>query len=360
MLKPIHYVPCSPALRACRRLQEHLIAWLCDEATSSAAITRANLAPRLPSQIEADWLWEFLGKTADKKPLIERAQAVASMPSAGKNSLLTWVQAVGAISAQFTPNPGLWPHTAPAIPPDAWKAFKELMEAFYEKGLRSGLPYAFDGAPVANGGLTYAQFVQAFRDAHRLNQDVGAREVCVLCGGPLGQTPEVDHWISKSTVPVLSVCADNLLPACGDCNSPTNKAKKQVHANGVFRDWFHPYLRHPNGTIRLEYDLQTFSVSAGSSNPGDAMKIVNLDNLLNLSMRWTREFKAEYIKQQDTLRRRQHEHRPPRNQDELQAYVQGVKADLSPTEPNYEVHNALLDAMLERSRLAAWRVELGL
>jgi hypothetical protein len=27
----------------------------------------------------------------------------------------------------------------------------------------------------------------------------------------LGQTPEVDHWISKSAFPLLSVCADNLL-----------------------------------------------------------------------------------------------------------------------------------------------------
>ena len=93
---------------------------------------------------------------------------------------------------------------------------------------------------MATGGLTYAQFLQVFREAHRLNHTPGAREVCVLCGGPLGQTPEVDHWISKSTVPVLSVCADNLLPACGDCNSPTNKANKPVHASGVFSIWETP------------------------------------------------------------------------------------------------------------------------
>ena len=87
------------------------------------------------------------------------------------------------------------------------------MEAFYEKGLNStnGIPYLSDGIPTAGGGVTYAQFVQEFREAHRLNQNHDAREVCVLCGGPLGQTPEVDHWIAKSAYPLLSVCADNLL-----------------------------------------------------------------------------------------------------------------------------------------------------
>jgi hypothetical protein len=52
-----------------------------------------------------------------------------------------------------------------------------------------------------------------FPDAHRLNQHPGAGEVCVLCGGPLFQMPQADHWISKSTVPELSVCADNPPPS---------------------------------------------------------------------------------------------------------------------------------------------------
>ena len=133
-----------------------------------------------------------------------------------------------------------------------------------------------------------------------------------------------------------------------------------MHASGTFDDWFHPYLRHANGTIRVMYDLQTFSISAGTSIPEDAVKVRNLDNLLNLSKRWTREFKAEYIKQQSALRRRRQEDRPPHSQTELQTYIESVKADLSPTEPDYEVHSALLSAMLEKARLAAWKVELDL
>jgi hypothetical protein len=120
------------------------------------------------------------------------------------------------------------------------------------------------------------------------------------------------------------------------------------------------YLRHANGVIRLAYNLQTFTVSAESSDLENAIRVANLDRLLNLSARWTGEFKAEYARQQDTLRRRQRQNRPPHSQIELQTYIEETRADLSPTEPNYEVHSALFTAMLDRSRLAAWRVELGL
>ena len=46
--------------------------------------------------------------------------------------------------------------------------------------------------------------------------------------------------------------------------------------------------------------------------------------------------------------------------DFSQAYILEKQADLSPTEPDYEVRSVLLAAMLDKARLAAWRVELGL
>ena len=124
-----------------------------------------------------------------------------------------------------TPPPIAWPVERPGIDSTVWKAFKTLMEAFYEKGLRSGLPYRLDGKPVASGGVNYKDFVKTFRDQHRLNPNPDAREVCVLCGGPL-EDSEVDHWIAKSAFPLLSVCANNLLPICGKCNSTSNKGEK--------------------------------------------------------------------------------------------------------------------------------------
>lgn len=67
------------------------------------------------------------------------------------------------------------------------------MEAFYEKGFRSGLPYLPDSTPTAAGGVKYSDYVLDFRDTYRLNTAPDAREVCVLCGGPLGDLPHIDH-----------------------------------------------------------------------------------------------------------------------------------------------------------------------
>lgn len=362
MLKPIHPVACSPALRACRGLQERLLTWLCDPNTQAASLTQANLPA--PTQIERDWLWGFLQKDVDRRPLIERAQVLANMVDAHKAALKAWGQAVTALAAQFQPNPPAWPVQAPNIPPPAWRAFKELMEAFYEKGLKTGLPYAPDGSPVANGGFTYADFVRAFREVHRLNPDPNAREVCVLCGGLLGAAPEVDHWIAKHAFPLLSVCADNLLPICGDCNATSNKGRKPVHDHGRFQDWFHPYFRPGAGAIRLGYQLQDLAVTCAAVNPADAARVGNLDGLLNLSRRWTRELKAEYAKQQGKLKRYEAQRlsrgQARHTQAEVEAFAASFRDGLLESEPNHEVHRLLGDALLEQARLVAWQTELGL
>lgn len=366
MLKPIRRVACSPALSACRRLQEHLVAWLCDVNVGPADIIQADLVPpQVPTQIEADWLWMFLQRKDNKKPLLDRAKVIAGMSPDEKIALLSWVQTVSQLPAQFQPNPSTaWPTAQPVISEVAWNAFKELMLAFYKKGFNGGLPYKSDGKPVNNGGLTYAQFVKAFRDEHRLNSDPNAREVCVLCGGPLGQTPQVDHWIAESDYPLLSICADNLLPVCEDCNSTTNKGQKPVHSAGIFSGWFHPYLRPANGGIWLDYDVQTRSITATAKSSTETAKVANLDKLLNLSERWTREFKMEYAKQQGILiqreRRRINKGQTRHTQNEILIHLQSIQDDLIPTEPHYEVHSVLCTAMFDQARLAAWETELGL
>ncbi len=362
MLKPIHHVACSPALRACRCLQERLLAWLCDPATNPATLVRANVPG--PSDIEVDWLWAFLQKTDDRRLLLERAQVLAAMPRAEKAALLAWGQSVAALVDQFQPNPPPWPTQPPAIPPVAWRSFKELMEAFYEKGLKAGLPYASNGAPVANGGVTYADFVQAFREAHRHNPDPEAREVCVLCGGPLGSTPEVDHWIAKHAFPLLSVCAVNLLPICGDCNSTTNKGSQNVFGPDGFQAWFHPYLRSGAGALLLAYTPLGPAITLSAIHPADTERVSNLNKLLNLTDRWTREFKMEYAKQQGILKGRERKRlqrgEPRHTQAEVTDFAENYRDDLLASEPYHEIHQILANALLDQARLDAWQTELGL
>jgi hypothetical protein len=363
MLKPIHRVACTPALIACQHLMQRFATWLCDPATTVAHLTEQGLQPPvLLSAIEADWLWAFLQREEAKQTLLDRAKALAAMPAAQKVALVAWVQAVAALATQFQPAAAAWPVTCPLADKAHWAAFRTLMEAFYDKGFRTGLPYLADGSPVATGGVKYADFVIAFRVAHRLNPNPNAREVCALCGGPLGDTPHVDHWVTKSGFPLLSMCADNLTLICSTCNEAPNKGDKPVYSGGSFTDWFHPYFRPGNEALQLSYVLHERAVRCSSAIAADQPKVANLDALLNLTSRWTREFKAEYAKHQDVLRRRE-THRikvgmASHTQQELHGYVQQWAADLSPGEPHHEVHTVLGQAMSELARTQAWLVEL--
>lgn len=365
MLKPIHRVTCSPALAACQKLMQRFALWLCNPATTGAHISQQGLQPPvLASAIEANWLWEFLQRVDAGQSLLARAQTVAALSPTQKTALATWIQTVSALAAQFQPAPIPWPINLPVAIESDWISFKELFESFYKKGFESGLPYLSDGTPVATGGVKYTDYVTAFRNIHRLNPDPHAREVCVLCGGLLGDTPQVDHWILESKFPLLSVCADNFCLICSTCNEAPNKGKKSVHSNGSFADWFHPYLRPGNGAARLDYVLADLSVQFLAVDPTDQPKVDNLDVLLNLSTRWTREFKAEYAKHQDVLIRR--ERRRVRNTQarhsvaDVQSYVLQWQADLVHSEPHHEVHQTLAAALQQPSRLAAWHSELGL
>ena len=341
--------------------------WLCDASITAIDITEANcLPPRVPSDIEGAWLWNFLQRKENDVPLLIFAQKIADLPNTEKRKLATWIQNVAKVSLHFQPNP---PATFPApliSEISAWPSFKKLMLAFYSKGFyQVGLPYLPDGTATdkTENWITYRKFVEEFRQKHKSGPEPDSREVCVLCGGVLGK-PHIDHWISEAKYPLLSVFSENLLPICQDCNESPNKGAKDVHSNGSFKDWFHPYWRHANGGIQLDYELQIFSIVCSATNPADSAKVSNLDKLLNLTDRWTREFKAEFRKQQSILiereRHRLSRGQPRHTQNEILAHLLSVQEDLLSTEPNYEVHSVLCSAMLEQSRLAAWQTELGL
>lgn len=354
MLKPIYRVACSPALAACQQLMRRLALWLCDPQVSAASITQANLRACMGSAIEGDWLWHLLAGSTGKKALLYKAKRIADLPSVEKTGLQQWIQAVSALPQHFGPQP---PAALPVQPPNGWgaknepwTAFKALMLAFYEEGLRDGLPYAANGAPTADATqrVTYDQFVREFRAAHCPDTHPDAREVCVLCGGPL-ILPAVDHWLAKGAFPLLAVCADNLLPICGECNTAPQKGQKPVHTNGAFTDWFHPYHRHANGAIRLRYDESALGMHVESATPADAAKVQNLDALLNLGRRWTREFKAEYRRLQREAQRRY-----PGNAPGLQKHLTAYRHSLSAAEPYYEIHALLAEMLLDPTRLQAF------
>jgi hypothetical protein len=364
MLKAIHYLPCSPAIAACQHLMKTFALWLCDPATTPAHLSQAMLQPPvLPSAIEADWLWAFLQRKEAERPLLERAATIAALPNQQKFQLATWIQTVTALASQFQPAAPIWPAGFPLANAAEWKAFKVLMEAFYEKSFKSGLPYLANGTPVTSGGVTYSEFVTAFREKHRLVSDPDAHEVCIFCGGLLGDRPHVDHWLVKSAFPILSMCAHNLTLICPTCNEAPNKGEKPVHEDGCFANWFHPYLNSGAGKLKLNYDSKAFAVSCSSVVAADHAKASHFDALLNLGKRWTREFKAKHASHRDALRRaealRLKNGNPRHTFAEVEGYVQNWAGYLSPSEPHHEVHFLLGQAMSEPARIHAWLTELS-
>ncbi len=141
---------------------------------------------------------------------------------------------------------------------------------------------------------------------------------------------------------------------------PEPLKRKPVHNSGDFADWFHPYLRPAYGALALKYQLPEMAISCVAVQATDQPKVNNLNKLLNLDTRWTREFKAEHRKKQKEAADRKQRGRGPHNLAELQAWLTDYRESLVASEPNYEVHKALAAAMLEPTRLATWQGELGL
>jgi hypothetical protein len=159
------------------------------------------------------------------------------------------------------------------------------------------------------------------------------------------------------------MCSDNLTLICSICNEAPNKGDKLVYSANGFTDWFHPHLNPGYGALRLGYDFHLAAVHCSAVAPADEPKVANLDSLLNLASRWTREFKAKYAKQQGVLRGREERRirlaKARHTPQELKAYVQQWAHDLVPTEPHHEVHALLGQAMSEPARLKAWLAELA-
>jgi hypothetical protein len=357
MLKPIHPVSCTPALAACQRLMQCFALWLCETHVRGADVTLVSLQAKMPSPIEGEWLWTLIAGTTGTNDLLDHAKAIADLPSNEKHGLEQWVQAVAALARHFTAAP---PSAMPVGPPNGWgarsvqwKALKSLMVAFYKKGLREGLPFQSNGMPTEDAALrvNYEQFTREFRQAHRPDPHPDARETCVLCGGELKQHA-VDHWVGKGSFPLLAVCADNLVPICGECNGTHNKGPKPVHTNGHFTDWFHPYLRHANGALRIRYDEAAGTIRVDSATPADAPKVANLDGLLNLGQRWTREFKAEYRRlQRDVEQLRQR--RPGLALEDVRNRLNDYRDRLSDAEPNVDIHRIVAETLLTPARMSA-------
>ncbi|WP_421557529.1 hypothetical protein [Pseudomonas canadensis] len=361
MLKPIKYSNWKRALVACQRMMKTFALWLCNPAVNSHSIAEAELIKVLGSRIEGQWLWHFLGRKDSKKPLLIHASRLADLNIADKTNLEKWIVETSDIGGYFTLVPAvhLLPVARPLPVDEDWTALQKLMEAFYIKGLRDGLPYSANGTITEdrNQQVTYKDFKSDFLQLHKIDSDPDAREVCVVCASELGKA-HVDHWVGKAEFPLLSVCAHNLIPMCDDCNEAPNKGTGKVHTGGSFQEWFHPYQRPPAGKFGMKLHPADLEIELQSIDPSDAPRVANLNTLFNLTTRWSKEARAEYRKVQRSLERRQVEKKAVLTAQEIDKALLDLAKNLCEAEPNYEVHTALYQVICAPARLIAWQTEL--
>ena len=352
MLRAIARVPCWPGLQAGFELQLTLARWLCDPATTPASVTEPRVRALHGHVAIQDWLWNFLHPRADLIRLLNAARSVASHAHLEKQRLLDWLSIVADVPAQFQNHPPQWPAPPHDLP--QWAAFKELMQAFYDKLDTKGLPFDSHGHPTPGTGVTYRQFVDEFKATH-------SDSVCVVCGDHL-RGVQVDHWIGKASYPVLSIVPDNLLPMCCECNESPGKGAQPVFILGVaeaFQDWFHPHHRSGHGRVRPQYDPLKLGIVATALDPADHERTSNLDKLVKLSERWTREFKAEYRNKQKELRQLFSANHLAHTTHDVDAELQRSLVQLVDDRPNCHVHRVLLECVREPARLTAWVEELA-
>ncbi|MDI3206795.1 hypothetical protein [Pseudomonas shahriarae] len=365
MLRPIKKTDCAAALNATQKMIQGFSLWLCKPKSSGAALTEVRVYRLMQTPYEASWLWNFLNGTQAGKTHLERAQHLADLPTDKKRHLKKWIIASTNVEVYF----GLIP-TGKKIPITLpftqyvdgnihWENLKDLMEAFYLKGLKEGLAYQPNGTPATNKkeALNYHIFRNSFIALHQKDSHEYARQICIICNGEL-RNVSVDHWIAKSAYPLLSVCADNLVPICSECNQSPNKGAKRVHTDGSFEDWFHPHLRHPDGTLNITYEPTKFGVALTSTRPSDNKRVANLNTLFNLEQRWTREFKGEYRKLYNSILTRQRKTGEELTLEALCKQINFWADGLTPGQPHFEVHKALADSLRDTNRLMVWHADL--
>lgn len=353
MLSPIYKVPCWPGLAAAFDLQVRLAKWLCEPGTTQAQVTESGIRALCATIEVQDWLWQLLSLKSNRTPLRDHAQRLASQSATEKCQLRAWIEKASEISVQFGPSPPSW--LKPPIELPNWLAFKELMEAFYGRFKSFGLPFDASGNPTASRRVTYAVFLNEFKQLH-------GDQACVMCGGYLSK-PQVDHWIAKAAFPILSVAPDNILPICYECNVQPCKGDKPVftaRGHDAFAEWFHPFHRPGYGRINPAFDKQTLHVRPAPTNAGEAQHVANLDALFQLSDRWTRSYKAREKEWRTCLRQMIAKGYFPPTEQAIAAEAQRRIHGLVEHSPNYGVDHLFYTRAQDPVRLGALVADLSL
>ena len=289
MLHSINLSACTQHLGWVVQLQGDLLRALCDPAIAAGDVTvdwvkarRADIGPA--------WVERFCTWSKEKKSVLDRMRGVAGLPAVDKQSLVAHYERNLRYPDAFNAALPAPPATTPLkdrLSANGATAFCDFFELFY-----SPIFYRKKGYPIVAPDLNGKPFTKDryLAACHAANPDM---KVCPLCDGSMDGA-ELDHWLVQKHLPELNCHPQNLLEVCGACNSRTNKGEKlamdKVPA-APFDNWFHPHLRPAVGLFAVK--IQHGKPTLVSDDPVIQGRLDSFNGLINLSKRWTDEYRNQ-------------------------------------------------------------------
>ncbi|MEN6413442.1 MAG: hypothetical protein ABFC84_11920 [Veillonellales bacterium] len=289
MLHTINLPSCIQHLEWIVRFQRVLLYALCNSSVAAANVTIIWVKTQCPD-VDHDWIEQFCGWAIKGKSMLNRMQTVASLSIADKRALVNHYKRNIRYSEAFgstNPSP---PAVAPlpnGLSTLAATAYSDFFEMFYAPIFYDQKGYSINAIDLNGERFTRNKYLTAY---HAANDNL---KVCPLCDGGMDGA-ELDHWMAKKYLPELNCYPQNLVEICGACNKRTNKGEKLVFDKETadpFSKWFHPYLRPAVGLFTV--DRQERKVRLVSDNASIQERLDKLDNLINLSKRWSQEWKTQ-------------------------------------------------------------------
>lgn len=290
MLHRINLPACTQHLEWVVQLQGDLLRALCDPGVAPVHVTVDWVKARR-ADIDATWMERFCAWSKKEQSVLDRMGEIADLSIADKQTLVAHydrnLHYPEAFDAALPPPPVTTPLPS-GLSANAVRAYRDFFELFY-----APIFYGDKGYPIVDPGLngqpfTKDQYLEAY---HAVNPVV---RVCPLCDGSMDGA-ELDHWLAKKHLPELNCHPQNLVEICGACNGRTNKGEKLALEEGnaaPFGNWFHPYLRPAAGlfSIRIEHGVPTLA----SDDPVIQARLTSLNSLINLTKRWTDEYRTQF------------------------------------------------------------------
>ena len=140
---------------------------------------------------------------------------------------------------------------------------------------------------------------------------------CLAWQTDLKDYGEVDHYFPTKSYPALIFHPVNLTVICSECNGLLVKGERDAFETGNLTELYIPYLRHAEEEVKLEVRLVEEGDKDGEKKTVKKMMMVpresdvdelinnriqNLDNLFDLSKRWTKRMNTVIEKELEDLK----------------------------------------------------------